>query len=547
MTRTLSIRLTTAAAVLAAAVGAFAHGGSGVIDIETIDARVDARLELTFGKEHRAYVALARVIRRPNAKKSLALDVGKLLAVARACAEGPLAADTVLRDGLPAPEAQTDAFLASQPSLISEASKRLERAADRAKVKAASDAAAAAHADGVALRGAGDELGMLAAYRRAAAGFERANQLAGSLLKKQIRRGAPGQPVRKGAKGTIDTYAGSGLLVSTPDGTSALDFSFYFPMDAAVDPGTGLLHVVDYNNHKIRVIDETGKVRTLLRSSLLPSSGPGLVAPMDHPSGVAFDPLTDDLVVAGWHGQSILRVDAARTAVTVVAGGTAGDAGDDGPAAAALLDYPSSVAFDAQGGWYVSDQFNDRIRYVDPSGVIHAFAGTGTAGFAGDDGPALAAQFAFPADAAGAPAGCVALSPDGSALYVADTSNHRVRRIDVAARTISTFAGDGRDGGGGDGLAATSASLSEPVDVDCDAAGNVFVCDRGRSVVRRIDAVTKIISTVAGVDGASGYSGDGHAATSARLRQPSGLCVDRVRGRVYVADTGNSVIRVIWE
>jgi sugar lactone lactonase YvrE len=541
-------RLIAAVLVLAAAAFTSAHEDEGVLDLGAIDARIDARLDATTGREHRAYAALARVLRRPNHHAKLAIDVAKLLACARACTTGALIADTDLRAALAAPEDQADALLAAEPEMLAAAASRLERERDRTAVTSASDRAASFHEEGRALRGV-DETGMLLAFRNAAGGFARTEKLAARLLRAQSRRGSPGQPLPKGPPGTIDTFAGSGLTSGTPDGTPALSASFYFPMDLAVDPRTGLVHVVDYNNHQIRVIDAQRKVRTVLASTLFPSSGTGLEAPLDHPAGVAFDPVSGDLYVAGWHAGTIVRVDAARTAAAVVGGGELGDAGDEGPLADARFDYPANVAFDAQGGFYVADQFNQRVRYVDPTGTVHAFAGTGVAGFSGDDGPAKDAQLANPEDAAGAPTGRVALSSDGAALFVADTANRRIRRIDIASGTITTYAGTGAAGSAGDGGLAKDATFDEPVDVDCDAAGNVYVCDRGVAahVVRRIDGASGRIASIAGVAGVAGYSGDGRVGNQARLRQPSGIFVDRTRGRVYVADTGNHVIRVVWE
>jgi DNA-binding beta-propeller fold protein YncE len=542
-----TVRLFAAATILVAAAIASGHGSSGIVDLGEIDVRVDAQLEATSGAERRAYLRLARVIRRESrSSNGVADDVKKLLAVLRAC-DGPLADDDVLRAALAAPEAQVDAYLADEPGDVAVAALRLERARDRESVEAALDGVAAFYADAVALRLAGNEPGMLMAYRNAGGGLARAARLVQHFLARQARRGVPGQPVAKGPRGTIDTFAGSGLSGATGDGGGALDASFYFPMDVAGDPTTGLVHVCDYNNHRIRFIDAGGKVRTLLASTLYPAP-PGLpLAPLDHPAGVSFDAATGALYVAGWHAQAIVRMPASRDSAAVVGGGVEGDAGDGGPVADAQFDYPSCVVIDGQGGWYVADQFNQRVRYVDPSGVVHPFAGTGTAGFSGDGEAAVAAELSFPADAAGAPAGKIALSPDESTLYVADTANHRVRAVDIASGVITTLAGNGEEGSLGDGGLAKDAQLDEPVDVDCDAAGNVYVCDSGGSVVRRIDVALKTISTVAGVPNVTGFSGDGHSATLARLDRPSGIWLDRVRGRLYVADTGNNVVRVVWE
>ena len=537
-------RSLTAAAVLAAAVAASAHEEADLTGLRTIDALIDGRLGTTTGGERRAYAKLARSVRRPN-RPGYADDLAKVVAVRRAC-DGSLSADADLRGDMAATIAEADAKLAGAADGIAAALRRLERAADRSRVQALSDAGVAAHAAGSS---AADDASRVAQFLVSAKRFTSAQSLAARLVRAQVRRGSPGQPLAKGPRGTIDTFAGTGLTTVTADGAPALDANLYFPMDVAIDPATGLVHIVDYNDHAIRRIDADGRMRTVVKSTLFPSPGPGLPAPLDHPASIAFDPLTGDLYVAGWHSQSVFRVAAGGSPVAVVAGGAAGDSGDGGPAAAALLNYPSSVAFDASGRWFVSDQFNQRIRLVDAAGDIHAFAGDGTAGFSGDGGPALAARLSNPSDAASSPAGRIAVSPDGASLFVADTANHRVRRIDLldAQHPIATYAGTGTAGTAGDGGPATAAELDAPVDLDFDASGNLLVCDAQGGVVRRIDSVSRVISTIAGVPRNSGYSGDGRAATSARLKQPSGIFMDRVRGRLYIADTGNSVVRVVWE
>ena len=553
-------RFLTAATVLVAAVAAFAHNTSGIIEIEAIDSRVDAQLGATTGKLHRAYASLAKVIRKPSRKQlGLADDMTKLIATVKACAKGPLATDTVLHDAIPAPEQQADTYLSDEPSDVDIASRHLERAADRAKVQAALDAAAAAHAAGIARRDAGDEVGMLVQFRTAGARLARAGALVQSLLAKQVRRSPPGQPLATGPKGTIDTYAGTGVAGFAGDGGSARNAAFYFPMDITVEPSTGFLYICDFNNHRIRYIDQDGKVRTFAGSGDLGDTvGPALQAKLHHPSSIAFGPKDYSLYIAGWHVHRLLRVyfliepPSGYYVLRVAGTGVAGNTGDEGPAADATFNYPSCIVFGAAGDAYVSDQNNSRIRHIDKSGTldatgtIHALAGSGTSGFAGDDGPAVDAQLANPDGNVDSPAGRCCLDPTEKFLYIADTSNHRVRKVDLTTHVITTLAGGVVAGNDGDGGPATSATLDTPVDVDCDAAGNVYVCDRERHDVRRIDAATNVITTVAGVGGIKGYSGDGHAATSARLDRPNGIFVDRVRGRLYVADTGNSVIRVVW-
>jgi DNA-binding beta-propeller fold protein YncE len=538
----------TACIALGAQRFASAHGTSGILTLEAIDARVDARLDETAGKEHRAYVHLSKVLRKPSREaKGMADDVKKLIATLKACS-GPLSHDTILAAALAEPEAQADAYLTDQPSDVVVALRRLERAADRARVQAALDRAEGAHVEGVAKRDADDELGMLGSFRTAAARLAKASRLLQALLAQQVRRGSPGQPLEKGPRGTIDTFAGTGAQGFAGDGGSPLDAAFYFPMDVAVEPATGLVHIVDYNNHRIRRIDADGTLHTAVGTGTLgDSTGPALETELHHPGSIAFNPATGDLLIVAWHVPRVKRLIVATSLVEDYVGtGVLGNTGDEGPVQQARFNYPSSVAFDMSGGFYVSDQNNSRIRYVDALDTVHAFAGTGIAGFSGDGGPALEAQFANPDGDVDAPAGRVCLDPEEKFLYVADSSNHRVRRIELATNVITTFAGNGTAGFSGDGGQAQDAMLNLPVDVDCDAAGNVYICDREAHVVRFVDVATGVLSTVAGT-GSAGYRGDGTSGTLAALDHPQGIYVDRVRGRLYVADTLNSVIRVVWE
>ena len=204
------------------------------------------------------------------------------------------------------------------------------------------------------------------------------------------------------------------------------------------------------------------------------------------------------------------------------------------PALHVGLGYPGSVVLDAAGNLYVSDRTNNVVFRIDAqSGIATVVAGNGTFGFSGDGGPATAAQLGTPVS--------IALDPAGN-LYIADSSNNRVRRVDAATKTITTFAGGGQ--AAGDGGPATSAQLAGPDGVGCDLAGNVYVSEFDTSRVRKIDAVTKIITTVAG-NGTSGYSGDGGPATAAKLRNPFSVSVDSA-GNLFISDTNNWAIRKVF-
>ena len=208
------------------------------------------------------------------------------------------------------------------------------------------------------------------------------------------------------------------------------------------------------------------------------------------------------------------------------------DIRDNGPAIDARLDAPSSVVLDGAGNLYIADLGDQRVRKVDPSGVITTIAGTGERGFGGDGRAAVAAQLWSPAG--------VVLDRAGN-LYIADRGNHRIRKVDSSG-TITTFAGTGERGFGGDGRAAVAAQLSSPSGVATDGAGNLYIADRGNQRVRKVDFLG-VITTVAGT-GERGFGGDGRPADQAQLTSPADVAVD-VAGNLYIADRGNYRIRKV--
>ncbi|HUR54657.1 MAG TPA: hypothetical protein VMZ71_11030, partial [Gemmataceae bacterium] len=167
--------------------------------------------------------------------------------------------------------------------------------------------------------------------------------------------------------------------------------------------------------------------------------------------------------------------------------------------------------------------------------TISAFAGTGEKGFGGDGGPATAAKLDQPFDVA---------FDRASNLYFSDTFNHRIRKVDAKTGIISTVAGNGKKGFGGDGGKATDAMLNEPYGVELDADGNLYIVDRLNYCIRRVDAKSGSISTVAGSGGKSGYGGDNGPAEKAGFKEPNGLCLDGA-GMLYVADVADQRVRVV--
>ena len=335
----------------------------------------------------------------------------------------------------------------------------------------------------------------------------------------------------------VFTFAGTGEAGEVGDGGPATEAQFAFPTDPAVD-GSGNLYVADSGNQRIRRIDPEGVITTIAGTGVRGfggDGGPATEAQFAAPRGLAVDGL-DNLYVIDLGNQRIRRIDPEGVITTIAGTGVRGFGGDGGAAAEAQFAAPTDLAVDESGNVYVSDWRIRRIRRIDAEGVITTIAGTGVRGFSGDGGPATEAQFAVPSG----------LAVDGSGnLYVADSGNHRIRRID-AEGVITTIAGTGVRGFGGDGGPATEAQFAAPTDLALDGSGNLYVTDLTAIRIRRIDA-EGVITTIAGsgpVFSQGGYSGDGGPATEAQFALPRGIAVDG-SGNLYVADSGNQRIRVI--
>ncbi len=332
---------------------------------------------------------------------------------------------------------------------------------------------------------------------------------------------------------TIRTVAGTGTGGFSGDGGLAISAQLLNPHDAAAD-AAGNLYVADSFNNRIRKVDAAGGIVTVAgsgESGYGGDGGPAIQAQFAQPVGVALD-AAGNLYIADWGNNRVRKVDAAGNISTVAGTGESGYGGDGGPAIQAQLSRPYGAAADAAGNLYIADWGNNRIRKVDAAGNISTVAGTGESGYSGDGGPAAQAQLAQPygltADAAGN-------------LYIADSFNNRIRKVD-AAGVISTVAGSGEPGYGGDGGPAIQAQLAGPVGAALDSAGNLYIADGNNQRIRKVDAAG-VISTVAG-NGESGYGGDGGAALRAQLAQPRGLAADAA-GNLYAADSGNHRIRLL--
>ena len=296
------------------------------------------------------------------------------------------------------------------------------------------------------------------------------------------------------------------------------------------------MFIADTKNNVIReVVKATGDIITFAgngTAGYTGDQGPATPPELSGPFDVAIDS-AGDLFISDTKNNVVREVvEATGDIVTIAGTGTAGYSGDGGPASAALLDSPRGIAIDAAGDLFIADTTNDVIReVVKATGDIITFAGNGTVGFSGDGGPATAAEIAGP----------IALAVDAAGdLFIADNGNARVREVVKATGDIITVAGDGTVGYRGDGGPATAAEIFNSNGIAVDSVGDLFLTDFGNNVIREVVKATGDIITVAG-DGTAGYSGDGGPATAAELFDTLRVGVDSA-GDVFEAD-GDNVVR----
>jgi uncharacterized protein (TIGR03437 family) len=334
----------------------------------------------------------------------------------------------------------------------------------------------------------------------------------------------------------IQTIAGGGTA-AVADGGPAIAAKLSLGGTTALAPSgslaidsSGNIYISDTNNNRILKVSG-GNITTVV--------GPGGLAaypPIYQPAGIALD-AAGDLFIADNGNYLIREVKAGATNVTTVAGsGSGGYYGDGGPATSATLYGPSGVAVDASGNIFIADTFNNVIREVTASnGYISTVAGVQTLTvFSGDNGPATSAELDNPTS--------VFVDSSGN-IFIADRGNNRIRKFTVGG-SITTVAGNGGEGHLGIPGPATSAELYNPSSVFEDASGNLFIAAIYNNAVLEVSAATGNISTVAGMEGTSGFYGDGGAATSALLNHPGDAVVD-ASGDVFIVDTLNNRIREV--
>jgi len=387
--------------------------------------------------------------------------------------------------------------------------------------------------------------------------------------------------------GEIATIAGTGERATqssdedadgVPDPPIAHDRArFDSPIDMTVD-ASGSVWILDWNGHKVRRLSQDGMVEFVVGTGIegdacekprSDGSCPLLAAELNHMTDVVLD-ATGRLVIAAWHNAKIKVADLASDALRDTCGsGTRRFMGDGGPCVdtagmpLVAFDLPSSLAYDAHGNLFIADQANQVVRRLGGDGVIKTVAGNCPVGvfgcpmgqgYSGDGGMATAAHLRNNLGQGADPQGKIAIDGAGN-LYIADTGNHVVRKVVPGAdgvlgsgppeeELITTFAGIGTAGYGGDDGPAAAAKLNEPHDVAVGPDGSVFIADTGNNCVRRV-APDGIISTAAGQCASMGaFGGDGGPAVQARLYRPYGVAVDR-HGNLFIADTSNNRVRQV--
>ena len=332
--------------------------------------------------------------------------------------------------------------------------------------------------------------------------------------------------------GTVTSFVGTVGTAGGTDGSktdTAVNLSFNSPQGPAVD-STGNLYIADYRGSTIRKITPAGVVSTLAGSTGVKGNtdGTGSAARFLEPSAVAVD-ATGNVFVAD-SGNNVIRKITPAGVVTTFAGTAGAPGSTDGTGTAARFNYPRGVAFDRSGNLLVTDSTNNTIRKITTAGVVTTVAGSaGTVG--STDGAAGAARFSFP--------NSLAVDASGN-IYVADENNGTIRVI-ATDGSVTTLAGLAGTTGRVDGT-GSQARFDHPAGVALDSDGNVYVADYGNQLIRRVTRAG-LVTTVAGVGGIVGaVDGTGYSLDPSLLKGPAGMTVSP-SGVVYIADTGNNSIR----
>ena len=335
----------------------------------------------------------------------------------------------------------------------------------------------------------------------------------------------------------VRAVAGTGSAGFSGDNGLATAAALNTPAGVAVD-GAGNILIADQLNHRVRRVDGlTGQITTVAGTGVQGFNGnlSALSTNFNSPVGVGLDASGNWLLIDS--GNHLLRRVDVQTMLVSTLAGTGIGGFSDGPVATAQLNGPAGMAVEASGTVLIADSINNRVRRVNlQTGQVTTVAGTGTGGFNADDIPASSAQLNLPTG--------VAVDSSGN-IFIADTLNQRIRRVDGVTKEITTVAGNGAFGFNGDNPNATSARLSFPLGIAVDAAGNVLIADSLSHRVRLVNMESREIKTIIGT-GVPGYNGDNQLATTAQINAPMGLTVNAI-GEVFFTEAGGMRVRRVGQ
>lgn len=312
--------------------------------------------------------------------------------------------------------------------------------------------------------------------------------------------------------GIVSTVAGNGMAGYSGDGGQAVNASLNTPYNVTVDQ-EGSLYIADTKNKRIRKVNPNGVIETIAGSSNFGENGIATALSLYAPNDVVVDE-NNNLLLVETNNHRIRRIDTNGFISTIAGNGASGFSGDGGLAIDATFTFPKNIALRNDGSIFIADTDNQRIRKIDPNGIITTVAGNGQSGYAGDGGLAINASLNKPND--------IIFDSNGNLIF-SDLQNHCIRKID-ANGIITTIAGTGVNGYSGDGGAAVLAELKNPDGIAIDGAGNLFIADTSNNRIRKITP-NGIISTVAGNDSRN-TSGDGGLAADASFNAPRTLLFD---------------------
>ncbi len=359
--------------------------------------------------------------------------------------------------------------------------------------------------------------------------------------------------------GTACTWLGvTGEVGFTKDGKSRSDTTVYWTMDTLF-ARDGVTWFIDWNNHLVRNVTPDGNVHTVVGWSdpVFPGDGnendqtlerstegsPGNEVQLNHPTDLHEMPDGQVLLMA-WHNHKLRSIDPATGRVRILAGAGVGFRGDGGTVDKALFKQPSRLAVDEAQNIFILDQGNMRIRRIDAATqIITTVAGNGMAAFGGDDGPATAASMNFQTGSNPEPDGGLAYHQN--ALYIADSLNNRIRKVDLGTGMITTIAGTGEMGYGGDGGPALAAMLYNPRDLEIGPDGDLYIADTNNGAVRALNLTTGVIRTVVGNGSIGQATADNCPTDEMTLHRTFGIDFDPA-GNLFVSDSLNSrIVKVV--